>query len=810
MVIMRILILVILVCLCCDSLPLSDDEDGHYMNRFLVELHERSTAEDVARDHGFEIDDELLGFHVLRHKDVTHRSKRRAVDYVNKLKSDSRVLYADQQKELIRVKREILHDKQVELPIKKILDNSVYYRVPSARLERKDGMPAPTMNFNDPAYKDQWYCHNDGQTGGVVDVDLNVVLAWKNGYTGVGVNVVILDDGIQHTHPDLKDNYRPDLSADLNDKKDNDPTPDVSNSDNSHGTRCAGEIAGKANNKDCGVGIAHGCNIGGIRILDGPITDDLEAKALQFKRDIVDVYSASWGPRDDGRTMESPGRATQKAIETGVREGRGGKGNIFVWASGNGGGNDDDCNCDGYVGMPETMSIGSITDHGLIPYFMEKCPSTMAVVPSGGEEHVGDDGFQPKIAVVTTDLDGGCTENFVGTSASAPLAAGCVALTLDANKDLTWRDVQHIVAKGSRIPAVTDDWVVNGAGYHRSHKFGFGVMDCSLMVQLAIGWEKVPDVKICRSSTIEVKKEVPAEGCISEYIDMAHCQEKPETHVEHMEHVLLYVDVDANRRGAVKITLTSPDETISEMVSTRQGDNSKEGMHMRFLSLNNWGENIVGKKKWKIEICDTLNAESLNKVKFIRYWLEVRGTSDHPNTRSTSSFQPSTAAVAEMKELELKRGKRLSLKRNANGFKKSPNNSKRNEENEKEKNEQKYLKDTIHDISSYLQDRGFEETHIIDILNHGMAYSAKEKKSHEGEKFGVSRRMFGEDEIDHDKFIDGVSKAVNDIFVKKEKERKEDLAEKYLENFLQQAEDPSLEDVEKVLRNVRKILQNRK
>lgn len=31
----------------------------------------------------------------------------------------------------------------------------------------------------------------------------------------------------------------------------------------SHGTRCAGEIAGKANNKDCGVGIAHDCNIGG-------------------------------------------------------------------------------------------------------------------------------------------------------------------------------------------------------------------------------------------------------------------------------------------------------------------------------------------------------------------------------------------------------------------------------------------------------------------------------------------------------------------------------------------------------------------
>lgn len=82
-------------------------------------------------------------------------------------------------------------------------------------------------------------------------------------------------------------------------------------------------------------------------------------------------------------------------------QGRGGKGNIFVWASGNGGGNDDDCNCDGYVGMPETISIGSITDRGGTPYFMEKCPSTFAVVPSGGEEHIGEDGSRTKIRVVS-------------------------------------------------------------------------------------------------------------------------------------------------------------------------------------------------------------------------------------------------------------------------------------------------------------------------------------------------------------------------------------------------------------------------
>lgn len=48
---------------------------------------------------------------------------------------------------------------------------------------------------------------NYGQTGGKKKMDLNVVKAWKKGFTGKGVVVVVLDDGIEHTHPDLVDNY---------------------------------------------------------------------------------------------------------------------------------------------------------------------------------------------------------------------------------------------------------------------------------------------------------------------------------------------------------------------------------------------------------------------------------------------------------------------------------------------------------------------------------------------------------------------------------------------------------------------------
>ncbi len=61
----------------------------------------------------------------------------------------------------------------------------------------------------------------------------------------------------------------------------------------SHGTRCAGAAAANANNSVCGVGIAYDAEIGGIRILDGPITDLLEARALSYKAGHVHIRSAS-------------------------------------------------------------------------------------------------------------------------------------------------------------------------------------------------------------------------------------------------------------------------------------------------------------------------------------------------------------------------------------------------------------------------------------------------------------------------------------------------------------------------------------
>jgi proprotein convertase subtilisin/kexin type 1 len=55
-------------------------------------------------------------------------------------------------------------------------------------------------------------------------------------------------------------------------------------------------------------------------MLDGKVTDRLEASALSFNINHIDIFSASWGPNDDGKTVEGPGPLAQMAFEKGIKE----------------------------------------------------------------------------------------------------------------------------------------------------------------------------------------------------------------------------------------------------------------------------------------------------------------------------------------------------------------------------------------------------------------------------------------------------------------------------------------------------------
>ena len=75
--------------------------------------------------------------------------------------------------------------------------------------------------------------------------------------------------------------------------------------------RCAGLIAAVPNNSVCAVGVAHGASVAGIRMLDGKVTDTLEAQSFIYKAHLNWIYSCSWGPEDNGKTVEGPGKLAQ-------------------------------------------------------------------------------------------------------------------------------------------------------------------------------------------------------------------------------------------------------------------------------------------------------------------------------------------------------------------------------------------------------------------------------------------------------------------------------------------------------------------
>ncbi|XP_074626751.1 PC3-like endoprotease variant B [Acropora palmata] len=588
-------------------------EDGKllFTNSWAVQLDpaEIKVADRIARKHGFinygQVGS-LRGYYHFKHENTGLRQKRFIHEKTKLLLSEDEVVWAEHQHVLERT--------------------------------RKDGIPL------DPKFKDQWYLLNQGQSTGPAGVDVDVMPVWRQDITGKGVVVSILDDGVDHTHPDLRDNFDQKASYDFNDM-DADPKPRDSDPDNCHGTRCAGEVAAVANNSACGVGVAYDANIGGVRMLDGQATDVLEGSSLSFQSEYIDIYSNCWGPKDDGKTFGKPGKLAQEALMQGALKGRGGKGNIYVWATGNGGLTDDDCNCDGYTTSIYTISVGCIGDHGLSAYYTELCSSTLAVTFNGGSHREKEEN-----KMVTTDLHHKCTEEFKGTSSAAPLAAGMFALVLQANPNLSWRDVQHVVVETAQVTSPVDEgWMKNGAGYHFNHKFGFGRLDAAALVKRAKTWKTVAPQRTCHGPSSQTQQEIPAGGTLSITIDTIAC-DGTDKEISKLEHVTLTVSFQHRRRGDVSIDLFSPSGTRNEMLSTRRYDDSKNGLHdWTFMTVHNWGENPKG--VWVMNVTD--NIATLNKG------VDVNGYLQHDTSKQEADVEDLEEEVIDdekkTQELEAKK-----------------------------------------------------------------------------------------------------------------------------------------------------------
>lgn len=67
-------------------------------------------------------------------------------------------------------------------------------------------------------------------------------------------------------------------------------------------------------------------------------------------------------------------------MQLSILQGRDGKGSIWVWSAGNGGGNFDSCAADGYASSIYTIAVGAATGNGTQAVYDEACSGKMAVV----------------------------------------------------------------------------------------------------------------------------------------------------------------------------------------------------------------------------------------------------------------------------------------------------------------------------------------------------------------------------------------------------------------------------------------------
>ncbi|KAI3388276.1 hypothetical protein SNEBB_000715 [Seison nebaliae] len=418
--------------------------------------------------------------HIFRSKNSNSEDTETLSEKSSKKKFDA----TDVQKKVIEIQKKKLF----------ILKNNVLGSINDDRVTKFQQWINFTKSFNDPNIDKQWHLlnvrnlnnfSNDHQNY-LFGYDLNVVDVWfRSGITGRNVIIQLIDDGIDETHPEIQPNYLPyPFSYDYVSGQKHLSLPQ---NDNSHGTRCAGEIIAKDNNNKCGIGISYSSKLFALHLISDYTNDLIEAHAFTHaigrfmkgsEETSSDIITCSWGPIDDGHVIHGPGSLSISALQFVQNYGRRGYGSVLLFSSGNGKKRFDDCNYDGYVNNIYTISVGAVHEHGRTTTFSEGC-SSLTVVAFSGDKQLRKNRYDNTLSSIirkqiedTHLLDwtesinrsyrqisttgyhskkgSYCDNNYSGTSAATPMIAGVIALMLEANNRLSSKDIQFILMLTSR------------------------------------------------------------------------------------------------------------------------------------------------------------------------------------------------------------------------------------------------------------------------------------------------------------------------------------------------------------------------
>ena len=410
----------------------------------------------------------------------------------------------------------------------------------SLKYYRPQGQPEIRTGA-DPLKPQQWHLKNLGSIEGKrytrikAGEDLNVEGAWNSGLNGDGIRVAVVDDGLDMTHPDLRPNivdgshnYRRQslgenrYSNRIAGHKD---WPVPCTEDDSHGTSVAGIIAARDYNGIGGTGIAPRASLVGYNLLAfGDERNILDALSRDIDRN--HIFNNSWGPEDDGQLNKpaSGWTAFNDTLAKGLSKGRNGLGVLYVFSGGNGAWEGDYSSADGATSSRGAITVCATDAAGERAPYSERGSNLTVCAPSGRSTTPAS---APEIT--TTSVKDKYTDDFGGTSASAPMVSGVAALMLQANPRLTWRDVPLVLARTARqVDVSKGGWSelrsplagVTGHDVLRySHHYGFGVVDAEAATRLARTWQSVggsAEQRKCGPFRLQVGKPIPEADIVAQ------------------------------------------------------------------------------------------------------------------------------------------------------------------------------------------------------------------------------------------------------------------------------------------------------
>jgi len=464
-------------------------------------------------------------------------------------------------------------------------------------------------NLDDPYFCNQWHLSNRGQkvekvpdastyTGNATaGVDIHSDYSLKN-YSGKGVKFYITDDGLQFSHPDIKDNY---IGGFNNCTGEANSLP--KSSSNNHGTMVSGIIAAKGNNGIGVSGVSHEAEIFVNNYISCQIGTSSFISAIKVSKN-YNIWSGSFGMPacNVGLIPRSQQQTIYDAYTFGAKD------NNILYFKANG--NDNKCGAIGNNDPANThyavASIAAMDFNGKITTYSSRGPNLLA---SG---FGGYGGSSPNPGIVTISGTSTYTSSMNGTSAATPIVAGTAGLLLEAAPGYSWYDYQAILARGatiieepktvsSTIAGIDDvNYLVNDAGYRHSFTYGFGAVDADASLSLAL--TKYSTLPALKKFSDEFSK-IPQTDTNSSSFNGASCAEKT---VKIADDFQIFsgefsFDVQMTNVSNLSIFVTTPNGNKAQIVRPNGMPGSNLIYDQYFKTFQFFA--MTTKGDWKVSVC---------------------------------------------------------------------------------------------------------------------------------------------------------------------------------------------------------------